>query len=259
MASIHGLLTEYVQQKHLPYKLHAPSPTERGETDVMQRINKFCLDAGVPLTIKVGRFTLNNIVGVNKIHGTPKADVALVQWDGKELKNVFYLSHKMGSQAKDFQQYSGISETADGKKPGSISKDKTVIAFLRAIAQPGIYAKITKGKERFHMTIKDAALIGKAVYGPEYGSTKKSEDNIDAIAQGTPTLTKNGKNAATLTFSAGMHFSGDTAPFMRDPYRAVVGCTFRAGRQFTVDGQPHRDIRVFIIPLVVLGSKSQEL
>lgn len=258
MAKIHGLLQEYVTQYRVPYQLHSPSPTERGETDVMTRLNAEFSDIGKPVTVKFGKFTFKNIVGINKVEGTPKADVALVTWDGKKLVDVCFISHKMGTSAKDFQQYSGITDKADGKKSGSISKDKDVQAFLKEIAQPGIYKKITKDKKRFYHEIRSKVLIGKAVYGPEYGSSQFGIDNIHGIGQGTPMLIKNAAGYE-LKFSAGAHYNGDVQPFLNGNYKAVIGGRYTAGRNFMVNNRNYTDVRVLILPLVVLGGQSQLL
>ena len=259
MAKIHGLLNEYVKQYRSPYMLYVPSPTERGETQVMATLNAQFAKIGVPVTVKFGKLTFKNIVGINKIEGTPKADVALVATQGKTLINVCYISHKMGTAAKDFQQYSGITEKADGKKAGSISKDKDVQSFLRSIGQPGIYTKITKDKLRFYQEIKSKSLIGKAVYGPEFGSSKFTVDNIHGIGQGIPSLTKAGTNVYVLTFSAGAHYNGEVTPFLSGDYKAVIGGRYTAGRNFRVDSKNYTDVRVLILPLVVLGMKSAKL
>lgn len=258
MAKIHGLLQEYVTRYRAPYPLHSPSPTERGETDVMTRLNVEFTKIGKPVTVKFGKFTFKNIVGINKIEGTPKADVALVSWDGKKLTDVCFISHKMGTSAKDFQQYSGITDKADGNKPGSISKDKDVQAFLKEIAQPGIYKKITKDKQRFYHEVRSKTLIGKAVYGPEYGSAKFGIDNIHGIGQGIPVLKKIAAGYE-LTFTAGSHFNGDTQPFITGSYKAVIGGRYTAGRNFNVNSRNYTDVRVLILPLVVLGGQSQLL
>ncbi len=259
MAKIHGLLNEFVKQYRSPYRLHAPSPTERGETQVMEVLNKEFAAFGVPVTVKFGKYTFKNIVGINKIEGTPKADVALVSAQKNTLTNVCFISHKMGKSAEDFQQYSGITDKADGKKAGSISKDKDVQAFLKSIAQPGIYSKITKDRLRFYHEVKSKSLIGKAVYGPEFGGSEFTVDNIHGIGQGTPSLKKTGTNTYTLTFSSGAHYNGEVAPFLSGDYKAVVGGRYTARRNFMVNSKNYTDVRVLILPLVVLGTKSTKL
>jgi len=225
----------------------------------MEVLNTGFYQIGKPVDVKFGKFTFKNIIGVNKIEGTPKADVALVSAHGNTLTNVCFISHKMGQAAKDFQQYSGITDKADGKKSGSISKDNEVQTFLKNIAQPDIYKKITKDKLRFYQEVKSKTLIGKAVYGPEFGSTKFGVDNIHGIGQGTPVLKKSGTNTYVLTFSAGAHYNGDTQPFLSGTYKAVIGGRYTAGRNFMVNSKNYTDVRVLILPLVVLGMKSTKL
>jgi hypothetical protein len=258
MAKIHGLLEQYTKDyKVTGYKLNAPSPTERGETAVMTELNKAFHEIGKPVTVTVGKYKFVNIVGVNKVFGTPKADVALVQWSPatRSFTDVCFISHKMGSAAKDFQQYSGISTTADGSKPGAISKDSAVVEFLQAISSKPVYNAIVKDKKRFGQIVKSPKLIGKAVYGPEFGSTKLGIDNIHCIGQGNPKLQK-GAGAYSLSFTGGMHLNGDTRPFMSGEYQAVVGARYTAGRQFEVAGKIFRDVRVLVIPRVVLGGST---
>lgn len=267
MAKVHGLLNEYVLQYHLPYKLNSPSPTERGETAVLSAVNEWCLNHGRLVTVRIGRRLIPHVIGINKIEGTPKADLALVSYDEgtKRLTNSYFLSHKMGLRAADFQQYCGITPKADGKRGGSISKDRTVTAFLREIAKPGIYRKVVEKKERFYRVVKDATLVGKAVYGPEYGAGTFGEDNIHGIAQGEPYFEWVNKTpgpgkemTVALEFSAGLvHPNGDTAPFMRGGYQAIIGARYTEGRNFQVDGKNYNNIRVLILPIVVLGGNAQ--
>jgi len=258
--AVHGLLWCYVTQKKSPYILHVPSSTEAGELAVLKTLNAEFMKICKPITVKLGKYTFKNVVGINKIAGVPKADVALVAWKDKKLQNVAFISHKMGATARDFQQYSGATPVADGKKQGSISKHPAVIKFLEAVSQPGPYERITQGKERFYHKIVSGPLIGRAVYGPFYvkGSTNFGEDNIHVIGQGTPRLTKTGASY-NLSFSGGIHSNGDTNPFLTGDYKAVIGARYTSGRTFTARGQICRNVRIMILPLVVLGGKSQLL
>lgn len=259
MAKIHGLLEQYSKDyKVSTYQLNAPSPTERGETAVMTSLNKAFAEIGRPVTVTAGKYTFTNIVGANKVFGTPKADIALVQWNPatRTFKDVCFISHKMGSAAKDFQQYSGISTTADGKKAGAISRDPAVVEFLQAISSKPIYNAIVKDKKRFAQIVRSPKLIGKAVYGPEFGSSQYGTDNIHLIGQGDAVLTKKGAGAWSMSFRGGMHLNGDTKPFMTGDYQAVVGARYTAGRQFEVAGKVFRDVRVLVIPRVVLGGST---
>ena len=129
-AKVHGLLYK-MRDLDKSYALNSPTPTERGELDVLIQINGYIAKIGTPITIVAGKHTFKDVYGANKVEGTPKADIALVMYDGKKKKfvDVCFISHKMGTDASGFQQYSGITTKADGAKSGSISKDKNVVAI----------------------------------------------------------------------------------------------------------------------------------
>ena len=212
MSKVHGFLQESISLDK-SYKLNTPSPTERGELDVLQSINSYIKKIGKPIDIKVGSKVFKNIYGANKISGTPKADISLVSYDARSKKfyDACFISHKMGRGADGFQQYSGITEKADGSVRGSISKDPNVVAFLKSISK--VHDDIVKNKKRYYRVIKDKDLIGKAVYGPEYGSRGYGIDNIHFIAQGDVTMTKSGSQHV-LKFSAAIEFNPDVKEFM---------------------------------------------
>jgi len=253
----HGLLFEL---KHLDagYKLNSPSPTERGETLFLEQANSAILKIGAPITVKVGKWTFDDVYGANKVEGTPKADIALVCYNKttKKFYDACFISHKLGASAKDFQQYSGITTKADGSKVGSISKDKSVIAFLRKIS--AVQDNITEKKERFFQYIKDKVLVAKSIYGPEFGAAKYTTDNIHVIGQGNVTFVKSG-TAYALKFSAGQHYNPDVSEFMAGSYAAILSARYTAGRNYEVDGKTYTGARILIMPRPVLGAKAQEL
>lgn len=257
MAKIHGLLNESIKLD-ANYKLNTPSSTERGETQVLTAINSYIQKIGKPIDIQIGRTKLKNIYGANKVAGTPKADIALVTYNkiSKKFEEVYFISHKMGASAKDYQQYSGITDKADGNKAGAISKHKEVIKFLKDISK--VHKTITKSKVRYYRKIKDKTLVGKAVYGPEFGGQKFNHDNIQLIAQGTPTFTKSG-NFHQLSFSAAMCFSPDVKHIMQNDYTAVIAARYTEGRNYEVDGKQYSGVRVLIMPIVVIGGQAHEI
>lgn len=254
---IHGLLYKY-NALDKSYKLNSPSPTERGELAVLQQINEYIVKLGKPITVKVGENIFKNIYGANKVEGTPKADIALVTFveKTKKFEDVCFISHKMGKDAGSFQQYSGITDKADGKKSGSISKDKTVIEFLRTISQ--IQKVIVEKKERYYRVIKDKKLIGKAVYGPEFGSSKYTIDNIHVIGQGDVKFIKNG-DTHTLEFTTHASYNPDVSEFMRHDYTAIIAARYTAGRNYQVDGKTYSGARILILPKKVIGGKAKEI
>jgi hypothetical protein len=256
-AKVHGLLYKFKSLDN-SYVLNLPTPTERGELAVLQQINGYISKIGSPITIVTGKHTFKEIYGANKVEGTPKADIALVTYDGKLKKfvDVCFISHKMGKDAGAFQQYSGITDKADGRKPGSISKDKTVIEFLRAISK--IQKIIVEKKERFYRIIKDKKLIGKAIYGPEFGTSQYNIDNIHVIGQGDAKLTKNG-NKHILDFTTHASYNPDVSEFMERDYTAIIAARYTAGRNYQVDGKTYSGARILILPRKVIGGKAKEI
>jgi hypothetical protein len=253
----HGLL---FQNKKLDksYVLNTPSPTERGELEVITAINSYILKIGTPITLKIGSFLLKNVYGANKVEGTPKADISLVCYNSskKKFEDCFYLSHKMGEGADGFQQYSGITEKADGKKNGSISKDSEVIEFLRSISK--LQDSITVAKERYYRIIENKSLIAKSIYGPEFGSSNYGLDNIHAIAQGKAILRLSG-STHTLTFSHEVCFNPDVSTFKSGEYTAIIGARYTRGRNYEVDGKTYSGARILIMPKRLIGGKAKEI
>lgn len=252
---IHGLL--FIQHKlDTTYVLNVPSPTERGELDVMTDINAYIAKVGEPITVKVGDLTFHNVYGANKMEGTPKADIALVGFN--KIKNKFedvcFISHKLGKDASDFQQYSGITWKADGDKPGSITKNKSILAFLKSIVP--VHKSLTVDKQRYYTVISDKNLVGKAVYGPEYGQLQHGLNNIHCIGQGDAVMSKDGKSHR-LTFSAGAEFNPDVHKFMHGDYTAIIGARYSDGRNFESEGKSYSGVRVLIMPKKLIGNTAK--
>ena len=257
MAKIHGLLEDY-HKLDARYKLYAPTPTERGELAVITDLNAQLKKLKQPIDVKVGTKTFKNIYGANKIAGTPKADIALVTFNktSGKFENVCFISHKMGTSAKDFQQYSGITTKADGSKSGSISNDPVVLKFLDDLTV--VHKDIILKKQRYHRIIKSEGLIGKSVFGPLYGSKTYGEDNIHVIGQGNASFVKNGASYK-LTFSAGAEYNGNVSHFKTGGYTAIIAGRYTSGRNFEAKRKTWPGVRVLIMPLVVIGGNSKEI
>ena len=258
--AVHGLLFK-MKKLDNTYVLNSPSPTERGELDALKTINKYIVAQGGPINVSVGTHKFENVFGANKISGTPKADIALVCFD--ETKGKFYdacfISHKMGTDASGFQQYSGITSKADGSKSGSISKDEVVTEFLRTLSK--VHKAVVSSKQRYYTIVEDDNLIGKSIYGPLFGSAKFSEDNIHLIGQGDPVLSKKTPKAKyhTLDFSANMSLNPDVSEFKKNGYTTIIGARYTSGRNYEVDGKTYSGVRVLIMPKKLIGSKAVEI
>lgn len=256
-AKVHGLLHKF-KDLDKSYALNSPTPTERGELAVLQQINGYIAKIGAPITVVAGKHVFKDIYGANKVEGTPKADIALVTYDAKTKKfvDVCFISHKMGKDASGFQQYSGITTKADGMKAGSISKDKTLVAFLKKLTS--FHSAVVDGKERFYTVIKDKTLIGKAVYGPQFGEKKYGIDNIHLIGQGDVKFTKTG-DKHKMDFTAHASYNPDVKEFMKNDYTSIIGARYSSGRNYESGGKTYSNVRVLIMPKRLIGSKAKEI
>ena len=256
-AKVHGLLHKF-KDLDKSYALNSPTPTERGELAVLQQINGYIAKIGAPITVVAGKHVFKDIYGANKVEGTPKADIALVTYDAKTKKfvDVCFISHKMGKDASGFQQYSGITTKADGMKSGSISKDKTLVAFLKKLTS--FHSAVVDGKERFYTVIKDKTLIGKAVYGPQFGERTYGIDNIHLIGQGDVKFTKTG-DKHKMDFTAHASYNPDVKEFMKNDYTSIIGARYSSGRNYESGGKTYSNVRVLIMPKRLIGSKAKEI
>jgi hypothetical protein len=208
-----GLLATY-QKNGLAgkYTLNSPSPTESGERDFINEVNS---KIKKPITLIIDNKRFANVVGVNKVAGTPKADLVFVSYSegSKSFREVCYVSHKKGSTYKDFGQWSGISPSA-GESIFNHPLTQKFIADVQSHADATfnnkkISATFTIVKE---IEGKDSeALKMRSMYGPNYGSKSKSQDNIDFLLQGNPSLVKVGSSGDTfkLNMSGSIHKNGD--------------------------------------------------
>jgi hypothetical protein len=171
---------------------------EAAQKDLQKEIDDAIKKNNGPITIKCGKKTYSDIVGVEKTSGTPKSDFHLINNKGEA---VIWISHKDGSTAKDFQQWGGISER---KEPKIFNHPETqkFISDLKRVYPKGLPPATT-----VYRHIKDVTLKYYSVYGNMYGD-KLGEQNVTILLQGPPGLKKVGKNYE-LTANH-VHFNGDS-------------------------------------------------
>lgn len=236
-----GLLADYAKEKG--YILNSPSPTEPDEMRFIHDVNAYITKIGDPITIEINGKKFKNIVGANKVSGTPKADIVLVQKNGSgstyTLKEVCYLSHKKEGGAASFQQYAGVTSAA-----GSfISEHKIVQKFLKDVAghlHDKRRSYIAQSGFSASRDIKSdgKALVGKSLFGPNWsqGSTNYGKDNVNYIAQGRAQFIQKRDVHILFTKPDGFHnpvtnwaMGGSSGQF-----QAVLAATYRTGRGFDV-------------------------
>jgi hypothetical protein len=183
-------------------------------TELNEEIVKACNGRLDGITLSIHGFTYKNVIGCIPVtNGEPKADVVLVCLGDGYLYPDCYLSYKMGSTAKDFQNYSGLSE----KSSAYIFNHKETLEFYKLLgnmSSSGI-------KEDVYMVIKDKKIIGLSVWGMDYGRSF-GVNNCHFIAQGSPTI-----SGKTLKYTHS-HKNGD---FNFDKtYQPVFGARYATGR-----------------------------
>lgn len=214
-----AMLTELYDKS---YQLNMPSSQEMGEFHFINDMNtaihdaieaelanpRSKMDKTCPgLTIKMGKHTFHNIVGVNKVSGTPKSDLALVECHNGSLTNVGFISHKMGSAAKDFGQWSGVTVASAGRVIGAHPEVTSFVDAVREYTQGNPEWGRVSG---FAMArpIVDERLKMYSLYGPNYGSSVFGEENVHVLMQGDPTLKK--QNTSYVMGAGHVHNNGDS-------------------------------------------------
>lgn len=226
------------------YTLNEPTATEKGEADFISDFNQQLeqiadANGGRGLNVKIGGTTFDNIVGVNKVAGTGKADLAFVAVQGGKLVEVCWASHKEGDTAKDFGQWGGFT------KPKNLyNVDSTIKEFVDychmivGIGKPYDFTKMSSGVT-IGMMIEGgnyAGLRKYTVYGPEWqGSFGKEKCNV--VLQGNPSLSKSG-NTATLSMDGHLH---EYPNEMTGDYEPVLMCIKKASTENILAGVGRAD------------------
>lgn len=153
--------------------------------DVLNKENVPCI------YLKIGN-RIEKVSEIESTPGTPKADFHMLDPNGNE---VFWISHKKGRKANDFQQYGGMVEIKDEAEVAEFVKD------LRSTLEnehgdPNRFPMRTA----YYRPVKSRNVIMKTMYGKDYRSGKASgRQNIDVLYQGPMTLKKI-RNGATPTY-----------------------------------------------------------
>ena len=229
---------------------------------LIKLIKDGCEQEGKPITIKIGRYTLQNCVtaGADQIRGDPKADIAIINENGTE---VGFISHKKEGGAKAFQQYGGISSSAGT----AIYNDAIVKSFVKDLQREmRIQLGGDKAKSGFSAfryvpnTIEGRTLVSRSVYGPDWRqgtSTSFGRESVHCIGQGSPILTRQPDGSYALTFSESTHLASEIAWAFSGDYQAVLAVTYRAGRKVTSNGITLSDVRGGIYPYDFIKSRKK--
>lgn len=219
--------------KKLPTRLKEKSDME-GISDFNRKLENVAKTSnGVNLTI--GSFTVENALGVIAVVGKePKTDYVVVSKDGKKLIPSFYISYKMGTSAKDFQNYSGISE----KTSSLIWEHKETKKFFKKLELMVEH----KTMEEYKAEIEDENIILHSMYGQDYGKAY-GLDNVNVLAQGDVQISAIGRVSYTHLLENGK------VPPKANSYHPVFGARLATGRGAkTPDGKTVIGFRIGIFP-----------
>jgi hypothetical protein len=165
------------------------TPDSRYEFEILREFNSSVMKYGEgrPVTIKIRNMEFNDVIGMMSGPPGAKADLILINSYGQ---GVCFISHKHGSSATDFQQYSGIS------KASGLQDDSEVVQFIRDV----VTKKEEAGLYPLYRIIRNGNLKERAVFGNEFirGPRSSSENNIDFIAQGRIVITYIPNNGDTI-------------------------------------------------------------
>jgi hypothetical protein len=217
-----GQLKYYVDNVDSSYTLNYPTATEAGEADFLNTFNsqlhEIITANNLPsIDLQIGTKTFSNIVGVNKVEGTVKADLAFVALENRKLVEVAWCSHKMGTYASDFGQWGGVTHFPGG----AFSELDEFVDYMKQVVGVGKLYDLSKmGATTFGMEISDMNLEMQSVYGKFYGRSE-GPSNCTAVLQGTPSITKSGSKYK-LNMSAHIHMNGDRMTGSYEPLLMLI-------------------------------------
>tara|TARA_B100001287_G_scaffold253642_1_gene236468 strand:- start:2143 stop:3147 length:1005 start_codon:yes stop_codon:yes gene_type:complete len=178
--------------------------------------------------LKIGKRT-EKVSEIASTPGTPKSDFHMMDPTGKE---VFWISHKKGRKANDFQQYGGMVEIQNEAEVKQFVKD------LKATLQKehGDANKFPM-KTGYYRPVKNKLVQMKTLFGKDYRTGKASgRQNIDVLYQGPMTLKKI-KSGDTPTYEIRSNHTMFHGDLTRGDYQAYYYVRpEQAKNQFGVKG-----------------------
>ena len=171
--------------------------------------------AGIDLNSYGHQF--KNVIGCVPVTiGEPKADLVIVCRDGMKLYPGGYISYKMGTSAKDFQNYSGLS----AKTAKEIFEHDETLTFYKKLHELSEANK----KEDIFQPIKDKNIIGLALWGKDFAISNHSYgvNNCNFIAQGSAVITGHHLKYHHVQNNGDFNFSRE--------YEPVFGARYASGR-----------------------------
>lgn len=149
-----------------------------------QILNALAKDEVRQIPIRIGNRT-GFVCDAKTTFGTPKSDFELVDHEGKTS---FWISHKAGNKAKDFQQYGGLKEL-----DSSGTRYRELSQFIKDVKARIVDGKLSEG-EKYFRKLKDRTMILYSLFGKDYRPGQADGvNNIDVLFQGDLKLVKQGR------------------------------------------------------------------
>jgi hypothetical protein len=148
------------------------------ETIQLNRLGKLIKEAGDgdPINIKIGNRLYKNCIGAKNTPGTPKSDFEIIDINNR---SVIFISHKDGSKANDFGQWSGMTDYVN-----TYPEVANFVVDVRTRVKRKMPPRTT-----FSRKIRSIKLKNKACFGKDFGSNMYGINNVTCIMQGTIELT----------------------------------------------------------------------
>lgn len=173
-----------------------------------KEIERVLTETGMPyLDLRIGKRTVR-CSGIRSTAQTgrraPKADFSIFDTNGDA---VAWISHKAGRTGADFQQYGGLTDSIYN----NIGEVQKFASDAKAKFPDGF-----KSGNTVYRKVEDEKVLGIAIYGLEYGNSKRSKENVDEFHQGPMKLKKVGKVWEIISNHKG--FNGDIPTGSHEAY-----------------------------------------
>ena len=214
-----------LEERKWKSKFSNRGPDTSDEHQILKTINDEIYSKGgeSPVDITLDGQSYLNIIGFIPGPSGAHADFVGINED---MEEVCFLSHKMGTNARHFQQYSGISSQAGD----AIHNDQETEKFREVIASKN---EQDFDNQSFSQDIRSSDLQTRAVLGPEWngGGTDSGINNCSHFMQGNVSIRRTeskrslkGKATLVINFSAkNIHASGISSLINSSEYSPTLG------------------------------------
>jgi hypothetical protein len=193
---------------------------------------------------------VEGVAGLEVVPGTPKADFAFTDKSGEYI---YFISHKDGTTAGDFQQYGGLTDV-EGKAWGLISPE--IAKKVKQVIKTTDFSQTEIPSVQ--KTLKNSGPEGQvkklAVYGKDFNTKEQGVQNVSAMIQGEITFTPSPGHPGTYDLHAAHILLNGENP--AESYDPTLVLRYTGGRNADVDGTRFTNTRGMIAPKALATSKT---